>query len=442
MSRRDTVLKHFEEQKDFVNDRVKNGIEKYRKTDADIKIIDKSGSPVKGAKVEVIHTNHEFRHGMNIFMLDEFETEEKNEIYRKKFPEIANLATVPIYWSDLEPEKGKPRYAKDSPKVYRRPATDLCVEYCKENGIEPKCHCLFYDPFTPEWLRGEDLATMKKYLEGRMESLATNYADKIPSWEVTNETLNYMSYKPTPLYNDENIVEWCFEKADSYFPKNRLIINDYAVWENWFIGGRSPYYRQVERLFDKGIRHLDAVGFQLHFFFPQKDEEQKARTRYNPEHLYAVMDRYEKLGLPLQITEMTISAYSNSEEDEDIQAELLKGLYSVFFSHPAMEAAIYWNLVDGYAVGATAGDMTAGENIYHGGLLRFDMSEKPAYKALRDLFRKQWHTEENGATDDGGHFAFRGFYGDYDVKIILDGKEETRNISLSKNSDNNITIIV
>lgn len=63
-------------------------------------------------------------------MLDEFETEEKNRAYREVFKDTFNLATVPFYWSDLEPERGKPRYTADSPKIYRRPATDLCVDYC------------------------------------------------------------------------------------------------------------------------------------------------------------------------------------------------------------------------------------------------------------------------------------------------------------------------
>ena len=34
------------------------------------------------------------------------------------------------------------------------------------------------------------------------------------------------------------------------------------------------------------------------------------------------------------------------------------------------------------------GDMTSGENYYHGGLLRFDMSEKPAYQVIKELFQK------------------------------------------------------
>ena len=48
------------------------------------------------------------------------------------FKEYFNLATVPFYWNSLEPQENKPRFEKDSEKIYRRPAPDLCLEYCEE----------------------------------------------------------------------------------------------------------------------------------------------------------------------------------------------------------------------------------------------------------------------------------------------------------------------
>ena len=99
------------------------------------------------------------------------------------------------------------------------------------------------------------------------------------------------------------------------------------------------------------------------------------------------MDEYSRFGKPLQVTEITVPAYSWEAEDEEIQAEIIERLYYIWFSHPSVEQIIYWNLVDGYAyvtksdpktIRATQGDMTIGENYYHGGLLRFDLSPKPA----------------------------------------------------------------
>ena len=194
MSRKENALKYFTAQENEWRIRCDAGIELYRKGSGVINIKNRDGSPVEGeVKVKLRQKSHEFRFGANIFMLDEFETEEKNRIYRKKFQEFLNLATVPFYWIVLEPEEGKPRFTADSPRVYRRPATDLCVDYCLENGIEPKCHCLNYDNFVPDWLRNDTSEVYKKKLDRRMREISERYADKIPSFEVTNETLQGFS---------------------------------------------------------------------------------------------------------------------------------------------------------------------------------------------------------------------------------------------------------
>ena len=118
--------------------------------------------------------------------------------------------------------------------------------------------------------------------------------------------------------------------------------------------------------------------------------------------------------------------------------EILEKLYSIWFSHPNVEQIIYWNLVDGYANGAKPGDMTVGENYYYGGLLRFDMTPKPAFYKLRELLEERWHTEAELVTDENGNAEFRGFFGDYDVEI----GNETKNISLSKKGDGAFALTV
>ncbi|MDF2925730.1 MAG: glycoside hydrolase family 10 [Paenibacillaceae bacterium] len=441
MPRKDVVMKYFNEQKDYMTARVNGGIEEHRKGSVVVEIIDQNGKPVENGILEVKQKNHEFKYGANIFLLDELETQEKNDLYRRKFPEAFNLATIPFYWSDLEPEQGKPRYEKDSVKIYRRPATDLCVDYCLENGIEPKAHCLNYDNFLPTWLEDATVSEHKKALEKRFLELAECYADKIPSWEVTNETFNSRWRKQSKFYFEDDFVEWSFRMADRYFPNNKLIINDYDVWQPQIITNRLAYYMQIERLIANGVHHLDSIGFQFHCFFPRQDEESRARLNFNPKQIYDLLDLYAKTSKRLQITEMTLSAYSNDEEDEEVQAELLKNLYSIYFSHPAMEAIIYWNLIDGYTAFAPQGDMTVGENIYYGGLLRYDMSEKPAYKMIKYLFNELWRTNTSAVVNNG-KAAFRGFYGDYDLIIHADEKAIPASISTSRDKHNQFKIII
>ncbi len=438
------VLRYFEEQKEFVGARVKSGIELYRKGNARIRVVDEAGNPVKGATVELKQETQDFKFGANLFMLDELETPEKNEIYKKKFPELFNLGTVPFYWSDLEPEQGKPRFAADSARIYRRPATDLCVDYCLGNGIEPKLHCLNYDSFTPQWARNLDIKSYKALLTRRFREIAERYADKIPMIEVTNET--FWGHG-TPFYYEDDFCEWSFREAEKYFPHNELIINEAAI--QWTTGmamtSRNPYYMQIERLLRQHVP-VHGIGMQFHSFVPREREVEVFAHdlgRYNPRFLCAVMDKLAELNLPLQITEMTIPAYSWDEEDEAVQAEILQNVYSLFFAQKGMEAVIYWNLPDGYAYRAEPGDMTAGENYYHGGLIRFDMSEKPAFKVLKKLICEDWMTETQAVTDENGYATVRGFHGGYQLAVHADGHTVQQSMHLWKNDQlNELTVIV
>ena len=82
-------------------------------------------SVLENVKVKLEQKTHDFKFGCNLFMLDELETDEKNAKFKEMYPQLFNLATLPFYWNAIEPEEGKTRYTKDSPKMYRRPNPDL-----------------------------------------------------------------------------------------------------------------------------------------------------------------------------------------------------------------------------------------------------------------------------------------------------------------------------
>ena len=449
MADRKRVLSLFEEQKAFVDEKIAYGIEHYRKGDARLTVTDENGKVIPNAKITLRQTSHEFRFGANLFMLDELETPEKNEKYKKYFADVFNMATLPFYWETLEPERGKPRYAKDSEKVYRRPAPDLCIEFCEKNGIEPREHALAYEAFFPKWLKGAETAEVKTELERRYAEIAERYADKIPTIEVTNE-MEWERGK-TDFYDDPEYVKWCFDLAGKYFPDNQLVVND-TTRLSWMDRGRATdkYYAYIEANLLKGAR-IDAIGMQYHLFNRAESEYESTRLTLNPKKLYRHMDLYANFGKPLQITEVTVPAYSWNPEDEEMQAQIIEKLYSIWFSHPNVEQIVYWNLVDGYAhfwdpdpekIKASQGNMSLGENYYYGGLLRFDLSPKPAYEMIRELTCKRWRTNAELATDGDGNASFRGFYGVYDIEISVGGKTVTKEISLSKKSENVFDIVI
>ncbi len=439
MENRRDVLELFEKDSGW-REKAEHGIEEHRKGNGKITVCDKNGKAVSGARIKLTQKTHEFKFGANIFMLDELETEEKNTLYKKYFAELFNMATLPFYWDTLEPVRGEPRYDKNSPKIYRRPAPDLCIEFCEQHGIEPREHALAYDHFFPTWLKSASVDEIKAAYEKRCAEIAERYADKIPTIEVTNE----MAWREavTSFYDEPDFVEWCFKTARKYFKNNQLCINEWVdlPWGD-LCRPTDKYYAYIEANMLKGAP-IDAIGMQYHMFFDKENEYEKTRVYYNPERLYKIMDLYSNFKKPLQVTEVTVPAYSNSEEDEELQAEIIKNLYTLWFSHPNMEQIIYWNLVDGYAAFAPQGDMTSGENVYFGGLLRFDFTPKPAYRTLCELIKNVWHTEKTAETSKEGTVDFRGFFGKYDVQIEADGKQYTKELTLSSKTENSFNIVL
>lgn len=422
-SRRE-ALKPFLEKADFMEQRIADGIERNRKGTGSLRLLLPDGKPLANASVRVKQKTHDFLYGANLFMLDEFDDRQKNEEYRRRFRDAFNQATLPFYWRDLEPEEGMPRYGLNSAHIYRRPTPELCLRFCEENGITPKEHCLFYDPYMPEWVPN-DVASIKSALSKHFAELASNFANRIHGWEVINETLTrYYRRGNTTFYDDPEVIEWCFKEAEKFFPNNELIINEAHpfIWE-FFHGNRSAYYMLIERALQKGAR-IDAIGLQYHMFHTLDRYNELSQIYYDPQRIFDVLDLYGSFGKPIQITEVTIPAYSQNADDEEIQREIVRNVYRMWFSHPTVEAITYWNLIDGFAAFAKPGDMTAGENFYYGGLLRYDFTPKPAYFAVKDLFEREFRTEEIIHTDGNGYASFRGFYGVYDIEV--DGQEKTK----------------
>ena len=437
----------FERQQEYVKERTAVGIETYRKGDAEIYVADANGAPIPGAKIKAVQKTHEFRFGANLFMLDEMETPRKNELYKRYFADVFNMATLPFYWDATEPEEGNTRYDKYSKKMYRRPAIDLCMEFCEQNGIEPREHALAYEQFFPKWLYTASVEKIKKAFEKRCEEIATRYADRIRTIEVTNE-MEWLRCK-TAFYGEPDYVEWCFKTAEKYFPKNILGINEHTAL-SWMDScmPTDKYYAYIEANLLKGAR-IDAIGMQYHLFNPEEKAYEFTRRTLDPHNLFKHMDLYANFKKPLQITEITVPAYSRNAEDEAIQAEIIGQLYTIWFSHPNVSQIIYWNLVDGYAyvsdpayIATSQGNMSLGENIYYGGLLRFDMTPKPAYEKIKDLTQRVWHTDAAITADDCGCAFFRGFYGSYELEIVANGKTVKTSFSLSSGKRNRVNVTV
>ena len=398
----------------YTHEKIERDIENNRKGAFALEIVDENGLPIKNASVKVKQLGHEFNFGCSSFLLDEFDTKEENEEYRKKFKKIFNYAVVPLYWDTLEPEQGKPRFSADSPKIWRRPAVERVVDYCKENDIKMKGHCLMYHSFNPSWM-SDDHRIQKMQIDKRLKEIGEFCGNEFEDVDVINEL--HCKYKNLygqaesirrfPCADDKDHVHWCFDEAKKHFPFSRLFWNEgcFETFGEHYQGDKSYYYLMLKRYLGEGVP-IEGIGMQFHAF---SDDEKTLALVYNALRMLDLIELYSEFDLPIHLSEISIPSYSNDSEGEQIQAELVKRMYTLWFSQKNITATVWWNLVDNTAYG--------NENRFHAGLLRRDMSEKPAFKVLDKLINEEWHTEFETSSAESGIIEFCGFYGDYEISV-------------------------
>lgn len=428
----DEVIKFFDRYSFYTDDKIQRDIKNNRMGAFLLELVDSEGNPINNAKVHINQVSHDFKFGCSLFLLDELETEEKNQKYREYFKKCFNYSVVPLYWNTLEPTPGNYRFAKGCEKIYRRPPIDLITEFCKENKIKMKGHCLMYNSFNPDWMP-EDHRELKIAVDKRLKAISEHCGNDFDDVDVINELFGL--YRCThgdvgsgtrryPISDEKDHVNWCFNEAKKYFPFSKLHWNEgcFEIFGGAYSGEKSYYYMMLEKYLNQGVP-IEAIGMQFHAFGQRGTFEKQI---YNPVRLMDIFDKYSEFGLPIHLSEVSIPSYSNGEEDEYIQAELVKRMVSLWFAQKNIEAVVWWNLVDGTAYPP--------ENVYHAGLLRNDMTPKPAYNELCKLINEVWHTEFDTECINENVISFNGFYGDYEVTVEKDGIKTKHTVSLNKDN--------
>ncbi len=397
---------------DAISRRIDTNIERFRKGDAAIEVVDASGRPVAGAQVEAMQVRHEFLFGCNAFVLGQFKTADENRRYEEAFARLFNFATVPLYWAGTEPTPGELRYAEGCRDMWRRPPVDRFIPWAARQGITLKGHPLLWHAHNPSWLP-KDADSLRSLYRKRFREIAERYGDRIRIFDVVNESL--VCDKGFALYSpDRAYVAWAFTEAAKVFPgRCCLMINEVTEY-NFFPAEKNPYVAQVRALLAQGAR-VQGIGLQYHYFRRSALDAHLSNPRCDPNRMLDLYEKMAELRVPLYITEITIP--SAGDDGERLQAEVVRDHYRLWFSAPTMAGITWWNLGDGTAV--------QGENEAQGGLLDSALRPKAAYRVLEELIHRQWTTRARLQTDAAGIARFRGFFGKYRVTATHDGQSRS-----------------
>jgi len=409
-----------EEQKNEILDRAETRIEKHRKGDAVLKLAGPDGKPLRNSlAVKIEQKRHKFLFGCNIFKLGRCSTPEDNAAYEKRFAALLNFATLPFYWWNYERRQGQ----TDDEQ------TDKIVRWCREHNITTKGHPLAWNYVDPRWLPKDPAEAMRLQFK-RIARCVRKFKGDIDIWDVVNEATHYdreQIKKQAPILTEAirkmgvgAYVREAFKMARKANPKATLLINDYRT--------DSAFAEKIiSQLTDEDKQPLyDVIGIQSHMH----------GKYWGAQRAWEVCEQFAKFGKPLHFTETTVvsgpkarQGWLTTPEGEKRQAEQVAEFYRVLFSHPAVEAITWWDFTD--------------QNAWQqapAGLVRADMTPKPAYDELERLIKGKWWTQAETTTDAEGAARFRGFLGEYEVSTPTDGKKLTGTFRLDKTTPDKIDI--
>lgn len=196
-------------------------------------------------------------------------------------------------------------------------------------------------------------------------------------------------------------------------------INDYV--------NNANYANQTKDLLNHGCR-IEIMGSQMHLFKPQQCLDiADGKPIETPQQVWDKMEVISKAGLPIHLSEITITSPGDDAHGREIQAIIARNLYRLWFSIKPMMGITWWNVVD---------DCGAPGEPTISGLFTRNMEPKPSFYALNKLINNEWKTRMIVKADKEGNVKFRGFKGSYNVSWKdKSGKEQHAEFYLKQDGD-------
>ena len=310
-------------------------------------------------------------------------------IIKKQF----NSVTAENAWKpgEIHPKEG----------VWNFGLADSIANFCRENGIKMRGHCLCWHSQFADWMftdkKGKEVKKEVFYerLREHIHTVVNRYKDVVYAWDVVNEAMAddggrrwpgqgepspYRQSRHFRLCGDEFIAK-AFQFAREADPNALLFYNDYSCVDE---GKRERIYNMVKKMKDAGVP-IDGIGMQGHYniYFPSEEQLEKAIVRFKElvKHIHITeldIRMNQEMGGQLQFSRgenRPVAGYMNT-----MLTDQYSRIFKVFRKHKdVIDCVTFWNLGDR--------DSWLGVNNHP---LPFDENYKPkqAYYAIKNFDAK------------------------------------------------------
>ena len=288
--------------------------------------------------------------------------------------------------NDMKPQPTEPKEGE-----YNWAGADRIANFCRQNGIKLRGHCLMWHSQIGEWMLGDNptkevfYARMKKHIQ----AIVTRYKDVVYCWDVVNEAMTddknaVDPYRQSAMYKlcgDEFIAK-AFQYAREADPKALLFYNDYNECDPV---KSQRIFNMVKAMKQAGVP-IDGIGMQGHYniYGPTEQEVDNAITLYKKivKHIHVTeldIRANEEMGGALQFRREGAAVTDSLKQH---LADQYARVFRVFRKHKdVIDCVTFWNLGDR--------DSWLGAANYP---LPFDSEYKPkmAYDYIRDMKAPAW----------------------------------------------------
>ncbi len=379
-------------------------IEKFRKGNVNVKLVDASDNPVSGAAVNFTMKQHKFGFGSAV----NANTYNNNSVYRNHVNELFNEV---VFENDLKWKS----WVANTNHTYITTAINTLASH----GIRIRGHNLIWPgwSYLPSFMETykNDGERLKSECINHIQEIATFTKGKVVDWDVINEP--YTNHVIQDVVGDEVMADW-FKKTKEVDPDVKRYINDYSILSNGGadVGHQNGYFDIIKYIDDQG-GEIQGIGLQGHF----------SEFVTGIPKVIEVLDRFASLNKEIKVTEFDI----NSTNDT-LKSNYTRDFMTVLFSYPYVKGILSW--------GFWAGQHWKPEAAYYDVDWTIRLQGE-MYKKL--VFEDWWTKTQNSVSDAQGDVDFGScFLGTYDFEVQYDGKTITKSVNIDFNKENEVVINV
>ena len=219
-------------------------------------------------------------------------------VNQRNVSDEAQMAIIKKQYNSVTAENDwKPGMIHPKEGVWNFERADKIANFCRENGIKMRGHCLCWHSQFADWMfvdkKGKPVKKEVFYerLREHIHTVVNRYKDVVYAWDVVNEAIAdggsprhgqepnpYRQSRHYQLCGDEFIAK-AFEFAREADPDALLFYNDYSTVDP---GKRERIYEMVKKMKEAGVP-IDGIGMQRHYniYFPDEELLDKAITRFS-----------------------------------------------------------------------------------------------------------------------------------------------------------------